>query len=72
MVEMTEKDANNYSEILRILGMEEEGDPVKAVEFMRDTLRGISEADWRNWEELASPDEFVRWAKHRANHALSL
>ena len=26
--------------------------------------------DWRKWEELASPEEFVRWAKSRANHAL--
>jgi len=43
----------------------------KEVELMRETLRGIVEADWRSWEELASPDEFVRWAKHRANHALS-
>lgn len=42
----------------------------KEVELMRDTLRGILEADWRNWEELASADEFVRWAKSRANQAL--
>ncbi|MHB8920929.1 MAG: hypothetical protein ACYC3N_07830 [Halothiobacillus sp.] len=38
---------------------------------MRETLRSIVDADWRKWHELASPDEFVRWAKARANHALT-
>ena len=28
------------------------------------------DADWRKWEELATPEEFVRWAKARAMHAL--
>ena len=37
---------------------------------LRETLQGIAEADWRKWEELASPDEFVRWAKARATHAM--
>jgi len=37
---------------------------------LRETLKGIAEADWRKWEELASPDEFVRWAKARAKHAM--
>ena len=37
---------------------------------VRETLKGIVDADWRTWQELASPDEFVRWAKSRANHAL--
>lgn len=63
------EEANNYSLILNALGMEE-GNPVAAVEFMLETLRGIAGADWRQWEELASPEEFVRWAKSRANHAL--
>lgn len=40
------------------------------IDRLRDTLRGIAEADWKKWEELASPEEFVRWAKSRANHAL--
>jgi hypothetical protein len=35
------------------------------------TLQGIANADWRTWEELASPHEFVRWAKARANHAIA-
>ena len=30
------------------------------------------EADWRKWRELARPEEFVRWAKARANHALQV
>ena len=37
---------------------------------LRETLQGIADADWRRWEELASPEEFVRWAKARATHAL--
>jgi hypothetical protein len=41
------------------------------IERLRETLEGIANADWRNWEELASPDEFVRWAKSRAQHALT-
>lgn len=40
------------------------------IERLRETLRSIADADWRRWEELASPEEFVRWAKSRANHAL--
>lgn len=41
------------------------------VTVLRETLQGIADADWRKWEELASPDEFVRWAKSRASHALT-
>ena len=41
------------------------------IEMMRSTLHGIVDADWRKLEELASPEEFVRWAKSRANHVLS-
>lgn len=37
---------------------------------LRETLQGIADADWRRWEELAAPEEFVRWAKARAMHAL--
>lgn len=36
-----------------------------------ETLQGIADADWRKWEELASPEEFVRWAKSRANHMIA-
>ena len=39
--------------------------------LLRATLRGIVEADWRKWEELAHAEEFVRWAKSRAAHALA-
>ena len=71
MVEIPNEDANNYSLILKALGMEEEGDPVAAIKLMLETLRGIADADWRKWEELASPEEFVLWAKRRACHALA-
>lgn len=72
MIEMTNEEANNYSLILKVLGMEEEGNPVAAIELMLETLRGIADADWRKWEELASPEEFVLWAKRRVNHALAV
>jgi len=42
----------------------------KELQRLRETLQGIADADWRRWEELASPEEFVRWAKSRAAHAL--
>lgn len=38
---------------------------------MLETLEAIRNAEWRDWEELASPEEFVRWAKSRANHAIA-
>lgn len=40
------------------------------IQHMREALQGIADADWRRWEELATPYEFVRWAKSRAAHAL--
>ncbi|HMZ56322.1 MAG TPA: hypothetical protein PLT48_15820, partial [Nitrospira sp.] len=41
------------------------------LERLRETLQGIADADWRNWKELADPNEFVRWAQARARHALT-
>jgi hypothetical protein len=38
---------------------------------MLETLQGIRDANWRDWEELASPHEFVRWAQARANQAVT-
>lgn len=37
-VRVTKEDANNYSRILTLLGMEEEGDPVVEVERLRNDL----------------------------------
>lgn len=42
------------------------------LEQVRKTLQGIVDADWRKWEDLATADEFVRWAKSRASHALTI
>ena len=50
---------------------EEFWEALDAIERLRKTLRGIANADYRDWHELASPDEFVRWAKSRARHALA-
>ena len=41
---------------------------VAALKEARSTLVGITESDWRKWEELASCAEFERWAKSRTNH----
>lgn len=40
------------------------------VERLRETLTGIRDADWREWEDMAAPEEFVTWAKNRARAAL--
>lgn len=36
---------------------------------LRETLRGIRDANWREWDN-ASADEFVAWAQSRARHVL--
>ena len=33
-----------------------------------DTAEGIVNSDWRKWHELATPEEFERWVKARADH----
>lgn len=34
-------------------------------------LRNIANADWRQWEENASPEEFVAWAQNGARAAIA-
>jgi len=43
---------------------------IERIATMHEALHGIVTADWREWQELASAEEFVRWAKSRALHAL--
>lgn len=39
--------------------------------LLRETMHGIAVADWRKWDdEMRSPNEFVKWAKSRAQHTL--
>ena len=40
----------------------------KAIEMALETMEGIVNSNWRKWEELASPEDFERWVKSRANH----
>ena len=47
MVEVTQEDANNYSRILALLGMEEEGEPVAEIE----TLLALREKVYRLLDE---------------------
>jgi hypothetical protein len=39
-----------------------------ALEVVQAQCESMATADWRKWEELASSDEFERWAKSRAAH----
>lgn len=41
----------------------------EAMELALKTMEGIANSNWRKWEELASPEEFERWVKSRANHS---
>ncbi len=49
MVAVCGEDANRYCEILRLLGMEEEGDPVAEVHRLQDRA---AHAIWSIWEAL--------------------
>lgn len=51
MVEVTQEDANNYSRILTLLGMEEEGDPVSDIEALK--------ADAEQWRKYKARKEAV-------------
>jgi hypothetical protein len=39
----------------------------EVLENVAETLEGMAKSNWRNWGELASPEEFERWLKSRAN-----
>jgi len=39
-----------------------------ALKVFQTHLEAIVASDWRKWEELATPEEFERWVKSRANH----
>jgi len=44
-------------------------DLLEALKKAEALCTSVFESNWRNWEELASPDEFERWAKRRCAHA---
>jgi len=44
----------------------------EALKLALETAEGFTNADWRKWKELASPDEFERWVKNRANHMIAI
>ena len=39
-----------------------------ALKMVQSQCESMVGADWRKWEELASPEEFERWVKSRASH----
>ena len=40
----------------------------EALKMALETAEGIANANWREWHELASSNEFERWVKSRASH----
>ena len=40
----------------------------EALKLALETAEGIANANWREWHELASSNEFERWVKSRASH----
>ncbi len=79
MVEVTQEDANNYCEVLRALGMEEEGDPVQGIlmwqqweaeaqaraDLLEQHLRAVLEVA-RTWQ----PDYATKMDRDTLQHAL--
>ena len=43
----------------------------EALKLALETAEAIVAANWKTWEELATPEEFERWAKSRANHMVA-
>ena len=41
---------------------------LEALTVIQSQFESIASANWRKWEELASPEEFERWVKSRAAH----
>ena len=41
----------------------------EALKLALEWMEAIVNSNWRNWEELTSPEEFERWVKSRANHS---
>lgn len=68
MVEVTQEDANNYCEVLRALGMEEEGDPVAEVKRMDEELNIVHEA----LTELYNLDACVPVIRHALDRIATL
>lgn len=50
MVEVTQRDANNYCRVLTALGMEEEGDPVAEIERLRAENSALKREAYAWWE----------------------
>ena len=68
MIEVTQEDGNNYCRVLTALGMEEEGDPVAAVE----RLRADNTIQRRALAELGADNDKLRAALERIGKAQSL
>ena len=41
---------------------------LESLTVIQSQFGSMAVADWRKWEELASPEEFERWVKSRAAH----
>lgn len=41
---------------------------LEALKVSQAQCKSIAGSNWRQWEELATPEEFERWVKSRAAH----
>ena len=48
--------------------LEQRDELLAALKVFQDQCEMMESANWRKWEELASPEEFERWVKSRATH----
>ena len=62
--------ASISSELRRLHEVKQE--LLDALTVIQSQFGSMAVADWRKWEELASPDEFERWVKSRAAHMAAL
>ena len=53
-----------------IIVLFDEGEWVLVLVVVVEILYGICDVDWCKWDELASFEEFVRWAKSCANYVV--
>ena len=62
----TKWDKQAAAELRRLHAVNQE--LLDALTVIQSQFESMAVADWRKWEELASPEEFERWVKSRAAH----
>jgi len=70
MVEVTQRDANNYCRVLTALGMEEEGDPVAEIERLRAENAALKREAYAWWEAARDAAKAVQAERHACSIAV--